>query len=543
MPRATPHARRSPDCTRSLTSGLGLLTAACSLLVLAPLAAHADDTADVRLLRQQILALQSRLDAVEARATQATQAAQNAAQQSQTAAQSAAKVAAVAPSVPAVTDPNDSSITLGNGVKLTPGGFIAAESVYRTRNETADIDSNFNGSPLPNNANYNHGEFRESARQSRLSLLAEGNVDSDTKLSAYFEGDFLGAAVTANSNQSNSYTPRIRNIYTSVDWNDLGLHLLAGQNWSLLTTNTTGMLPRTEAPPPTIDAQYVVGFDWTRNPGLRLVKDWDSKYWLGVSLESPQTLNGFTGALGTNNTNTGGTLLNSSTTYTTDIAPDIIVKAAADTGFGHFELFDLTRFFQNRPIATALAAIPGVARQNDTAVGWGVGGSAVIPVVPKYVDFQANVMGGQGIGRYGTSNLPDVTVGANGQLEPLTEVTAMAGLNVHLTPSLTTYLFGGTERAEGQYSNVDGKALGYGNPLYSNAGCFTEGSAATCTANTKDINELTLGGWWKFYQGSFGTVQFGLQGVYFKRDTFAGVGGAPSPDETEIYTSFRYYPF
>ena len=35
----------------------------------------------------------------------------------------------------------------------------------------------------------------------------------------------------------------------------------------------------------TIDAQYVPGFTWTRNPQVRLVKDFGSKVSVGLSLK------------------------------------------------------------------------------------------------------------------------------------------------------------------------------------------------------------------------------------------------------------------
>ena len=40
--------------------------------------------------------------------------------------------------------------------------------------------------------------------------------------------------------------------------------------WSLLTQNRVGMLNGTENTPLTIDAQYVVGFNWARQPAIRL---------------------------------------------------------------------------------------------------------------------------------------------------------------------------------------------------------------------------------------------------------------------------------
>ena len=66
-------------------------------------------------------------------------------------------------------------------------------------------------------------------------MLAQGDVNSDTHLTFWNEMDFLGDAQTANSNESNSYNLRIRNMYTTIDWDSLGLEVLAGQNWSLAT--------------------------------------------------------------------------------------------------------------------------------------------------------------------------------------------------------------------------------------------------------------------------------------------------------------------
>src|SRR5438132_793395 len=50
---------------------------------------------------------------------------------------------------------------LSSGIDLTVGGYIEAASIYRTRNETADISSNFNTAiPFPNSPNYHLSELR-----------------------------------------------------------------------------------------------------------------------------------------------------------------------------------------------------------------------------------------------------------------------------------------------------------------------------------------------------------------------------------------------
>jgi hypothetical protein len=125
----------------------------------------------------------------------------------------------------------------GTGIDVSLANtYIEAASIFRTRNETADISSNFNtGIPMPNNPNYHLSEFRESAHQSRLALLAQGSVNEDTKLAGYFESDFQSAATTSNSVESNSYNPRLRLAYATLDKRNWGTSILGGQGWSLLT--------------------------------------------------------------------------------------------------------------------------------------------------------------------------------------------------------------------------------------------------------------------------------------------------------------------
>ena len=332
------------------------------------------------------------------------------------------------------------SFKLG-GVTVTLGGFLAAEGLYRTRNETADIGSNFStGIPLPNSANYHTGEFRGSARQSRLSLLIQGDATPSTHLAGYYETDFLSSGTTSNSTESNSYTLRLRQAYATVDQTDWGLHVLGGQAWSMMTMNRVGITPRQEDVPLTIDAQYVPGFNWARQWQLRVAKDFDDhRVWLGASLEEPQG-NFYTGPNGlgvlggatTTLTNTGGSLLNATNNYSDDIAPDVIVKAAWDPGYGHYEAFGVGRFLHDR-VSTL-----GDGHNNTTFAG-GVGGGFILPLVPQKLDFQVSGMAGYGIGRYGTSGLPDAIVSQSGSPVPIPEVMALAGLvGTRSRPSTST---------------------------------------------------------------------------------------------------------
>lgn len=424
-------------------------------------------------------------------------------------------------------------------VTVTPGGFIEAAGIYRDKNMTSDIGQNFNAIPFGNVSNYHLGETRFTARQSRLSLLATADIDPTTHAAAYYEMDFLGAAGTANSKESNSYNLRIRNIYATVDWDDLGLHLLGGQSWSLATLYSKGLLARDENVPLTIDAQYAVGFNWTRQPQFRLVKDFGKQYWAGVSVENPQTTFAGTFPTGAGNQNAsaagGGGLFDTDTgavTYTNDAGPDVIAKVAADPGWGHYELYGVARFFRDR-----------VNFQTKTDIGGGIGAGAILPIIPKKLDVQISGLIGQGVGRYGTGQLPDVTYGADGSTHPLTTYSLLAGVIGHPDPSLDLYLYTGLEHAD-RWSQTIGKTnYGYGNPNASNAGCRTEGSALPCTANTRDLMEGTVGMWWKFYQGDFGSMRWGAQYEYVARNVWGGVGGGGTTDNNILMTSFRYYPF
>ena len=434
------------------------------------------------------------------------------------------------------------------GVRVTLGGFIEAAGVFRTRNEVADVNSNFNtGIPLPNSPLYHENEQRFSARQSRFSMLAQSNPDPVTTLTAYAEADFLGAAPTANSNESNSYTPRLRQAFAVYDRSDLGFYVLGGQTWSLLTMDKKGIgyMPSAYNIPMQIDAQYIPGFTWSRQPQFRIAKSFDNeKLWVAASIENPQTVyyNGPNGAfpstLGTiNDSNPGGSNFASTVNYSTEVAPDVILKAAADPGFGHFEIYGLGRFMHDRISKLGEG-------ESKTVLAGGAGAGMIIPIVPKYLEFQASVLAGRGIGRYGSGQLPDAVIGPDGAPDPLGEVEGLVGLIGHPTSDVDIYAYGGTEQVGRRSYDYDGKPYGYGNALYSNVDCEEElGASSGCVANTSGIIQGTIGAWWKFEKGPYGTMQVGPQYSYTHRTVYSGIGPTPKTDDNMVFLSFRYYPF
>src|SRR5215471_13823749 len=337
------------------------------------------------------------------------------------------------------------------------GTFVALEGAWREHNEVASGASSppfgSPGIPRHNSALFNQNEFRMSAQQSRIALRAWGDISATQRLEAYYEMDFLGASVDANNRESNSFVPRIRQAFGSYDNDDYHFHFLGGQAWSLLTQNRVGITPRYENVPLTFDAQYVVGFNWLRNPQLRFVEDWNNIAWFGVSVEQPGAVFPSAPSASTvappgqtvniNNFCTTSSHLNGSTTCSNDVAPDIIEKFALDPGWGHYEILGLQRWFTDQ---VAITTVPNSWSQKVT-FGWGVGGNVLLPVIPKILDLQGSVLYGQGVGRYMTSQLPDAVIGPNGALTPVRGLSFLLGAVAHPIDGNDLYVYYGEDRS------------------------------------------------------------------------------------------------
>jgi hypothetical protein len=503
-----------------------------------PASAQSASAADLQNLQDQVQKLQREIDRMKA-----AQAAQPAQTTPAPAAAPAAKPAA-APSPSFMAGP----------IKVTPGGWVELMVIDRSRNESADWASNYNtGIPFPNSRNYYLSEFHLTARQSRLSSLFQGPDSETWGTEAYVEGDFGGAGGTANNNESHSFQPRIRHYYADLTYKPYGTNLLFGQEWSLITQNKQGIVARGENIPVMPDGQYIPGFNWLRVPQIRLTQKFNDMFTAAISFENPA-------ALVTSSPSSGAPALNvifnnpgasnsftppngaafASNNVTLDYLPDIVIKAAIDPGFGHYEVFATERFFRSRDTIAAV-------RTNEKTNGTGIGGSMILPVVPKMVDFQASVIAGRGVGRYGSAQLPDATINPYTlAIEPMRGFSALAGLIVKPAPAWTFYSYIGEEQVSKKdyYVTAAGKTYGYGygSSLLDNGGCETEG-IGNCAANTSRIVAANIGGWWKFYSGSLGNAQLGLADTWVKREIFSGIGGDPNVSINIFLVSFRYYPF
>jgi hypothetical protein len=508
------------------------------------------------------------------------------------------------------------------GITLTPGGFVAAETVTRQRATSADINTPFNGIPYQGNAQAHINESNFTARQSRLALLAEGKLGS-VKLTGYWEGDFLGTGVTSNNRQSNSYVFRQRVLYAQAAF-DSGWAITGGQQWSLATETRKGIANRTEVLPLTIDSQYQVGFTWERQYGFRVTKDFGGKFALGLSVEGPQATIGGRGfsnvtttSLGSASVTTignslvdgpgsGGGLFNfvDTTGYSFNKSPDFVIKAVADPGWGHYEVFGILSTFRNRvypcavvgtnatdttPPATPTTIACGIngsttpsalGAYNDTRTGGGVGANIRVPVVAKKLDFAIQGAAGDGIGRYGSAQLADITLRPDGTQALIRTAHALGELEFHANSKLDLYAYFGGEYAwRTAYKGYDSISItktpaipatatstaipatttttfklnqpgGYGSLFANNSGCSTENppsnqltpsGGGTCAGDTRLIMEGTIGFWDKLAQGPKGGLRWGLQYSYFTKSGWSGGGISPKAVNNMIWTSFRYY--
>jgi hypothetical protein len=440
------------------------------------------------------------------------------------------------------------------GITITPGGFVAAESVWRQRGTLGGINSPFTSIPFPGSDTFHTSEFFGSGRQSRLSLLAEGKL-KNMKLSGYWEMDWLGTGITSNNNQSNSYVNRQRQLWGQVAFKS-GWTFTGGQMWSLVTETRKGLENRTEALPMTIDPQYHVGFSWARQYGLRVTKSFNKDFFIGLSLENPQTTFSAANApvVLIGGPGNGAGLYNATANYSENYLPDFVGKVAFEPGAGqHYEIFGVLSSFRDRIYPNAGATPASAAgAHNYNATGGGVGANARV-TVHKVVDIGAHFLGGSGVGRYGTTSLPDATVRPDGTLALLRSWQGLGTLELH-TKSWDWYFNAGEEYVgRGAYPDAAGRLVGYGIPTAVNTGCsvevvpgtttvgFTPTSAASCAANTRSMFEGTAGFWYKAYSGPKGKILFGPQYSYIRRQTWRGVGGSPNTHENAFWTSFRYY--
>jgi hypothetical protein len=513
-------------------------------------------------------------------------------------------------------------------ITITPVAFVAAEGVWRQHSVNSDINTPFNNIPFPSANEAHTSELNFSGRQSRLGALFQGDTGK-FKLTGYYEMDFLGTGTTSNNNQSNSYVMRQRQIWGKVETTG-GFAMTGGQMWSLVTENRKGTDTRTEIQPQTIDPQYLVGYSWTRQPGFRVQQRFgDYKtgaFTAALSVEQAQitnfTANGtnpnqyFFGGYGQNGglynaaessasattttsctantatppvvtcTSTTTTTTGNITTYANNVVPDVIVKAAYDIPTLHFELGGIGRFFRDyyypvtvsgnyaSVLSNGTGGTPSYSYANGgplsstTNAGGGVFGSARV-YLAKVTEVALQAMAGAGVGRYGSSQLADVTLKPNETLEPIKNYHGLFSLENHLSPKVDlSFYYGGEYAQRTVYATGVGNLIGYATPNQSASGCYsnpaavstTQGagvggtlSASSCAEPTRYIQEAMGSLTYKAINSpKYGRLQYQLTYSYIQRNQWAGVYSGTYAQtgatylgaratEPMVHISMRYY--
>ncbi len=440
------------------------------------------------------------------------------------------------------------------GITLSPtGSFLAAETVWRQGATGGGLNTAFSTIPLANSDNANLSEFQGTGRQSRVALKAQGKT-GDLTLTGYYEMDWLGTGITSNNNQSNSYVLRMRQLWADARFTN-GWDVSAGQGWSLATETTNGLRRGSEILPGTIDPQYEAGFVWARQYSFRVTKNIGRKFFVGASAENAQILNPAGANMPTNlligSAGNGGGLYNPDANYSFNKTPDFIAKIAVQPGWGHWELFGIGRSFRDRIYPVSGAAF------NNTVWGGGIGGGFRGPLAHKKVSIGMKGLWGEGVGRYGSSTIADITLRPNGTISPIHGFSALSTLELFPTPRWYIYLnYGGDYLGRDWTLNSKGQEVGYGTYTANMTGCnvevpsngpFSPSSPANCTGNTKDVQEFTSGYWYNLSSGPKGTWRYGLQYSRFERNLWSGDGGTTNPGggasgiDNMFWTSFRYY--
>jgi hypothetical protein len=442
------------------------------------------------------------------------------------------------------------------GITITPGGFTAGETVNRTKATGGDIPTAFSALPYEHADAYSLSEFYGSARQSRVTMMAEGKTNWGT-LRGYYEADWLGTGITSNNNQSNSYVLRQRVIWGQAETNSHWA-FTGGQLWSLATEDKKGIsnLSGDIMTPQTIDPNYVAGFVWTRQYGFRITKTWDHAAF-GVAVENPQilytaSLAGNTpyavlGSAGNNGGNYNAAISASATTtyvqnytqepgttsylpvYNTVVAntnianlsfnyaPDVIVKLALDPGWGHWEFIgigrtahetiypgvttDIAKYGGQKDIETGAVVAPAStsagAFSNSIALG-GAAASMRVPLGPM-ISFGAKGLVGAGVGRYGDTTLSDVTTNNWGGLSPLHNVSGLLTLEATPTPRLNIWLnYGGDYAGRDDWANAGATTLGGPTATF----CPTGFSSPSQCTSKPTAALLAAGGTWGGHWGA-----------------------------------------
>jgi len=481
----------------------------------------ADQQREIERLRQQVNGQPQTASVNNADSTSAPRLV-NASITAATASTSAAQPVSTAPVQETERKESPLSFHIG-GAEFTPGGFMDFTAIFRSVNTGNPGGTNFFAIPFSNTIAGHLTENRFTAQNSRISLKATSKF-GENDVTGYYEMDFLGNDPANVFVTSNSHTFRQRLYF--VDLKRHKFEITAGQMWSWLTPNRTGLSPYPADVfySQDMDFNYQVGLTWSRQPGVHFTYHPNDNWALGLGLENPEQFGGqgeitFPTAF---NAQLAGQIDQANISSTPNLHPDIIPKIAYDTDMGgkHFHV-------EGAGLLSGIKVTDLVAGSFVKHTKEGVGAEAAINLeVFKNFHLVANGFYSDGGGRYIFGMGPDTVAlpnaaGTDVLLSLVHSGSGIAGFEYQVTPQTMIYAYYGGAYFQRNFA-LDTSAgarpnsfVGFGGPNSANN-------------NNRSIQEPTLG-WiqtfWKRPQ--YGALQLITQASYLTRAPWFVAAGAP----------------
>ena len=369
------------QCLRKLFTGSAVTLLFCAQV------GNADSNSDqLNYLKDQVELLMDRIEQLETEQIRVVE-----------------KVESVPDNVVTAGDTPGSFKLPGSNTSIELSGYIKADFIYDL---DQDVGDSFAVSAISTDESVSDSnQFRAHARQSRLRVKTNTNLDSGDSINTHLEGDFFGST-TFGQAFSNSTNFRLRHAY--ADYSSSAGTLTAGQTWTLF-----GGFNYT----PTVDFFAPNGQVFVRQTQLR----WTSPSGWAISLENPETLP--TGALSGGEGGGGDGK---------DELPDLVVKYSGGPG-GSAGNYSGSAVFRQ-------LGVEGITDDgnviDDEEFGWGIHLGGDWDFGKTFLT--AGLAFGEGIGRYiladGSFN-NDVYVSANGDLEAIQSYGLTVGATYNVSES------------------------------------------------------------------------------------------------------------
>ncbi len=411
---------------------------------------------------------------------------------------------------------------------ITPVGFMDFTSVWRNHDSGNGIATNFASIPYGTNTfQTNLSELRFSSQYSRIGFRVDALVKG-ARVIGYMESDFLGNSPGNLAVSTNSNTLRSRLYWADVRksrW-----ELLAGQSWSLITPNRSGIspLPGDIFYTQNVDADYQAGLVYARVPELRIVYHSSEKAALAVALDSPEQYMGGSSGGGQitlpaalASVYGGGELNNGSSGLgTPNRAPDVVAKLALDPSKRlHFEAGGVLRNFRlYNPTANTHFAATGGGGFLNLRLG-----------LTRGLSLLTNNFWSDGGGRYIFGQVPDLIVRSDGSASLIHTGSTVSGLEYSHKGSLLYGYYGGIYAQRNVTLDLGGKPIGYG-------------YGGSPSSHNRAIQEATVG----FSQSIWKNAQYGGlnllgQYSYLTRSPWSVTPGGPLKANIHmVFLTLRY---